>query len=739
MKNIRNKKGFTLAEMMLVVGVIIVLASIAFISLFGYARVLRHLQYDETAREIFISAQNHLSMVYEEGYLNNNITTFGQLEDSEKTNIYNPDLNKAVYYFVVNDGDEFTSTGTSMLDNILPFGSVDESIRIGSYIIRYCPDTGDILDVFYSDKADKRYGFTFTQLYGYNPELMNIRDDSSKDTRRNYINKKVIGYFGDDSADLDYGDEIETPYMRIINEEKLKVVVRMNQDKPTTLLKLYIKGDVSNVTVVEDIKLGINNDKSNISSTTGHSYSEYIIVLDDITNGANHFNNLYPELIPGENLSIYVEASSNTELTNIAKSIVGNTNSLFGDESTVKGSDESTYNAEITNIRHLENLDAKISNLDVDLNSAIQTANLDWDDFKTKTNGNSTTIYGFNGSTILKENGLYYPVELPTDYEGKLMNDTYPIISNIKTHGDENSGLFSIVDNKDVKNIELYKFEIAGTNAGMLAGKIINNSDIENVVGWGDTSKVSATTYGGGLVGECRNSSIYKSAASSDVTGNYAGGLVAYANSSEITYSYASAHVLNDGSYDTTDTNVGSASSTYAGGLVGYSELTTINNSYSTCSAQGNTVGGLVGYYSGNKPITYSYVTGYVTGNNVGTFIGNDTSGAAHSDNKYLMLTNDYLLLTPNGMRTIGNIKNNISGIKAIDESTATYRDFIKSDVEAKPYKTILKNAYEDKYLFRSIEEIRIENAVTIESNDFVSKHYGDWPSYETLIINKAS
>ena len=739
MRNIRNKKGFTLAELMLVVAIVAVLAGVAFVAVNGYSRVLRHTQYDETAREIFISAQNRLSMAYEEGYLNNNIASFGQLEDSEKTNTYNPDLHKDVYYFVVNSDDHHEFTGSSMLDVMLPFGSIDETIRLdGSYVIRYCPDTADVLDVFYSDKGDTKYGFTFEQLYGYSPELMDVRGEDAKETRRNYINDKVIGYFGGDSADLIYGDEIETPYMRIINEEKLKVIVRTNKDTDTSnlLLKLYITGDVSDKTIVENVK---DDSKSNIikANTTGYDYNEYVVILDDITDNGMHFTNLYSTLTPGENLSIYVEASNNSELTNIAKSIVANTNSLFGDNSTVKGNDASKYDAEISNFRHLENLDVEVSDLDVTLNKAIQTVDLDWEDFLTKTNGNSTIIYGSNGSKKLKTDGVYYSVSLSTNYEGKFIDTRYPMISNVKSNA-TNSGLFSIVDNKDIKNIELYNFDVRGTNDGILAGQLTNTSEVTNVLAWGANAKVIASIYGGGLVGYSNNSAIYKSAASAEVSGNYAGGLVGRTLASEITYSYSSAHVLANGSYDTSNTNVGSSSSNYAGGLVAYSESTTIRDTYSTCSVEGATAGGLVGYYSGS-PITYSYAVGYVTGNTVGTFIGNDTSSSAHTNNYYLMATNDHLSLSSNDMRTIGNKETNINGIKAIDESTATYRSFIKYTAEAKPYQNILKTAYGNKYLFRSIEEIRLENVAIITESDYVNAHYGDWPSYETMIINTAS
>ena len=75
------------------------------------------------------------------------------------------------------------------------------------------------------------------------------------------------------------------------------------------------------------------------------------VILDDITTTGSHFADLFAGFKPGENIKIYAEVANNTVLTNIAKSVTVTTNSIFGDES-------DTGKADISNIRHLENLDA---------------------------------------------------------------------------------------------------------------------------------------------------------------------------------------------------------------------------------------------------------------------------------------------------------------------------------------------------------------------------------------------
>ena len=52
-----NKKGFTLAELLTVVGITAILAAIGIIALVRYSNALKLTQMDNSAKEIFIAAQ----------------------------------------------------------------------------------------------------------------------------------------------------------------------------------------------------------------------------------------------------------------------------------------------------------------------------------------------------------------------------------------------------------------------------------------------------------------------------------------------------------------------------------------------------------------------------------------------------------------------------------------------------------------------------------------------------------
>jgi Tfp pilus assembly protein PilE len=151
MKKRFNNRGFTLAELLIVVAIMMVLFAVAFVAVQNHQRSMTRLEYDTIAKEIFIAAQNHLTAAESQGYLGEitNEPNYGypsKFKDGDDDD--GDEINK-VYYYVVNQGS--VDRGV-MLDLMLPFGAIDETIRAGgSYIIRYQPSSARVLDVFYSN------------------------------------------------------------------------------------------------------------------------------------------------------------------------------------------------------------------------------------------------------------------------------------------------------------------------------------------------------------------------------------------------------------------------------------------------------------------------------------------------------------------------------------------------------------------------------------------------------------
>jgi len=58
-----------MAEALIVVAIVVILAGLIGVSVIGYQRSLKHLEFDGIAKEIFVAAQNHLTSAKTTGKL----------------------------------------------------------------------------------------------------------------------------------------------------------------------------------------------------------------------------------------------------------------------------------------------------------------------------------------------------------------------------------------------------------------------------------------------------------------------------------------------------------------------------------------------------------------------------------------------------------------------------------------------------------------------------------------------
>ena len=448
-----NRKGFTMAELLIVVAIIVVLAAVAFIALQTHQKNLEMAERDSIAKEIYFAAQNHLIMAESQGYpgLTGEADFGTALADTSGTR---GDV-KGVYYTTTHDRK-------GIMDLMLPFGSIDEIVRCGSYIIHYQKEPARVLDVFYWEEGD-------SQSYD---DLMGIREN--RNARRD--RKPMTGWYGG-TGTVETGVVLNAPTVVIDNGARLTVTVtdpnpdnRITQPDGTvtplnTVLELIISGETVDGKTAKCVIL-LKDPGTPLSSNDRIQEKDgtYTIVLDDITtpkpattNGDGlHFADLNAyadstdnriwfmadpetgdkiEFKPGENITVEAVAFSNDALASIAYSGGQTTNSLFGDvdtgEETIgkdgtvqKGTEPPT--ALVGNFRHLENLDATVSGLDKTLNirNARQTEDLVWADATNKTGfvdeirtakseSGAVQVYKLNaGSTDGSGNDSYLPVTL---------------------------------------------------------------------------------------------------------------------------------------------------------------------------------------------------------------------------------------------------------------------------------------------------------------------------------------
>lgn len=838
----KNKNsGFTMAELLIVVGIIAVLAAVSFVGIIGYMRSLAKLEYDNYAKEIFVAAQNHLTMAKSQGYLGagdsagtkekEEYPTGIQYVNSEGEPVIIP--GDGVYFYEVVSGKPVGNVASNSIINLmLPFGAIDDTIRSGgSYIIRYHKDAGEILDVFYW-REDGRYPYYDKDETGnypnYDALLVASKSANQNDLLKNFNGENaVIGWFGgEDASRLSVESDLNKPKIKVKNAETLTATIT-DKNPLASDLKLLITGVTSGACKA----ITIRSDNSEINSdyfTTVSSSDKgtvYEIVLDDITADDGHFYYRYCTagcpgkdlgedndhyFIPGENITIQAVASYPKKLSKVVYSSKVTTNSLFG-SIRVDGVKKTT--ASITNIRHLENLDLFVSNLNYGNNTqydnpkqkkdqfnfvaAVQRADLSWKEFKNETGGENVLVYRYNGEGDgLTEAGCFYPVTLGSilKYDG-MNHSIFDVDVKFQDVIDPNddtgkrdvtgAGLFgSLTGKRTISNLKLVDFNVEGSgDAGALAGStVIGEGEeptndkkcvITNVIAFNTkTNAITATVKGGantgGLVGSAENSEITKSAASLVVFGSgNAGGLVGNANNTKIEGCYSGGHTIN-GDYkqvkdgDNIVYNV--TGTTNAGGLVGTADATTsINYSYSTCSATGNTVGGLVGSAAGT--ITGCYATGLVqttvTTDDTfpeGAFVGTLSSTATlETDNGtpisyYFQIineregTNGYEYLPPIGTIRRGTVitiadANTNAKVSAMDATADAYNTFVGApsgwDV-AIPYDAQLAVYYRDnaskegRFNLWTVSDL----GVIIEDDEFVTAHYGDWPAPEIFVIN---
>ena len=526
----RKKRGFTMAETLLVVAIIGVLSGVVFIMVARYMRSMAQLERDGIAKEIFVSAQNHLTMAESQGYLGK--TSYGTPEtdsisgSGDNTGSGSGTAGSGIYYFVVNHGDAFSTP--SVLNLMLPFGSVDETVRLGgNYIIRYQAQPALVLDVFYCNAQEKRYGHTFTS--GEYKDLLDLRDvegRNHKSERRTYVkDKAVLGWYGGEEAQkLEKGKELAEPSIEIVNAERLLVKIKdPNEKYGYASLVLIVTGKTSGKQKAFYLKK--ITDKNIYYDNMNAAYT---VILDSVTESGMHFAELFGEsgFIPGEDVTVQAVSYSNTVLTNIAYSAGKSANSLFAEIAAAEGAGSSSgdsssseddfsgspfsgddgfssgdnpgsgsgntstgglsgnVTASISNIRHLENLGNAVSDANgtdsdgavyaIKVTSASQTTDLDWNTFCTAVStdkdlfeagsASDVCVYKNSGSSSDKTAaGTYWPV---TPAGALAYDGLGHAVSNIRIQFAGDAGLFgTLSQDSSISNLQLLNCAVTSTGA----------------------------------------------------------------------------------------------------------------------------------------------------------------------------------------------------------------------------------------------------------------------------------
>lgn len=630
-----DKKGFTLAEVLVTVAIILILAGVTFVSVVQYQKNLRLMEMDGTAKEIFIAAQNHLSVAQASGDLD-------RLAEQANKSAIGTKLSPAPsyagkddgeYYYVIHDVnsgiESCTPVGSdAILQMMLPFGALDETVAIsGNYAIVYELKSASVVAVLYSGAGNASFG---------NAAVINFSDDDVSKINEIYKDKSVrksyqkggvtaiVGcYTGTAGSAAIPTETLEAPKLEVKNENKLHVLVRGNYSAKD-VITLTIHGVQSNTTAIMQL------------NCTDNGSNEFDITLDDITSDSTRFTNILSSgrftrsnetpgiaFIPGENIEISATARATDALATPKTSAVYTTSSLFADVNDGR----TVY---IQNLRHLENLSVDMSDFAGNLTDKSGTTNGDIIAIQK----NDITMLSWNdvefahylyGAGTLKDTYVAVNVNYPLSYDGgrhEIYGLSIAPYLNSSDQATHNAGIFgNVTATLSVKNLILRNDKIPvhasggkalSTAAGMLLGKTSANLTVDGVLAYyheteyneaNDSAvEVQASQVAGGLIGlvaggrlEVKNSAAAVYVKGGSVTGGLIGSADGAADGSTIVQSYVGGHTRN-GAYDTevegsAPKNQGAGrynvqASGYAGGFIGVTtNKVSMNAVYSTASA----------------------------------------------------------------------------------------------------------------------------------------------------------
>ena len=619
---IKHIRGFTVVEMTVVVAIIAILCAIAIPSVASLSKSLKLKELDDTAREIYLTAQGYVEVHKAEG-------TLASLFPVDALSVPSAYIGDSERY---PDATALFVSDTDAAGKLIPQAALSAFSKY-DFIIEYDKNSGNITAVFTAER-----GKGLTTAYMDESPSSAFTEPSISANRKN--NTPIVGYYaGGIVGNITAPTEL-TVDMTVQNADDLTVTVHITpmsgsliSDTDVDLALTVADQHGNTATLLKEDNVGVETD--------GITYFNMTFMLDSYTpdingNRESMFGSIFTNtgkgyLVPGDDLTISAVVSYHNGTTYCNGSCVKARccNSLFA--ALTNGT------AYIAYPRQLQNLDTSTYRLEdrATVTDAVQIADLDLSVF-TSGGTNKSTFTPISNASLLTYNG-----------------GTYSISGLTVSAASGSAGLFGGFFGTKISNVTLLypSVRTSSGSAGALAGTVTaatSGTTVTNCSIFIPESKkadaanytVTGTTYAGGLMGcvygtvDVNNSFAALSSVAADTTGStmYAGGLVGYAGSGT-----SSAHVSMERSYADTSTITGYNT----GGLLGYAgQYTYVINCYAlsgTWGAGSTVKGGLYASSGSNVTATYFYtVAGY---NSSGTQYTLATSGAASSSSYAALLS----------------------------------------------------------------------------------------------------
>lgn len=205
------QKGFTLPEMLLVVAITVVLLAVSVVGIVTYMRHLQITQLDNSAREIFLAAQNRAILLSGGQRLESYVVHTGSGNEIPNVEVIpgaegTPQI--TVYYIHSSD---------LHIAELLPEGTIDPTLWEGDFWIIYEPKSGSVVDVFFSEEELP------VDAAGDFPAFYATWRTAGRAARMDA--EPMIGYYGGESAESGSTISLRTPVINIYNENTLRLEI----------------------------------------------------------------------------------------------------------------------------------------------------------------------------------------------------------------------------------------------------------------------------------------------------------------------------------------------------------------------------------------------------------------------------------------------------------------------------------------------------------------------------------
>lgn len=351
-----NSSGFTLIELLVVVGILAILTAIVLPGLAASYRDLKITELDDTARELFLSAQSELTDLKVTGRLQTFANEDLLKELSASDTEYEAD-------------NRYLTSGEA--EDSLPQTALLLSTKGGSYVLKLNPLSGDVCAVFYAERT------------------LNYGDVSELDLSQEARSTQGVGYYGGVSAGsartAEFQEELPVSAgFSIVNGNDLYVKVACTNvaDRSRLSVRLNVTGETdsagnSRSWYCEADGYGYRDEYTGVTGTDGTIetaatlgsaelvYADYTaddgtctlyFLLDSLVTGRG-FSEICTGLTPGDDVTVSAQVQYRKQtpacVTDLNEASV-TVNSLFSGKTAVDSRTELTAEntRQLSNLRH---------------------------------------------------------------------------------------------------------------------------------------------------------------------------------------------------------------------------------------------------------------------------------------------------------------------------------------------------------------------------------------------------